>query len=83
MYSAVPVTGITPAELFNGVFQVDTLSCVPSDTCCCGVGQIGMTPQGDNGVTSTILMTGQMDGGTGCYGLRYAYIQLLLYRMSI
>ena len=51
-------------SLFTGQYRV-TAGCVPSSTCCCGVGVIDIEPASD---TSTLAVTGALDGGAGCYG---------------
>lgn len=56
---------ITPTDLFNGVFAVDSNSCVPSSSCCCGKGNINITPQSDDGTDTYVLLDGQLDGGSG------------------
>ena len=54
---------IDPQSNWNGAFQVDA-QCVPSDSCCCGVGLLNVSST--VGKPGEVLLSGNLDGGAGC-----------------
>jgi len=54
---------VDPSSKWNGAFQVDS-QCVPSDSCCCGVGLLNVSAT--VGRPEEVLLSGNLDGGAGC-----------------
>ena len=54
----------TQPSLFVGQYQV-AAGCVPSSTCCCGVGVVSIATASNS---AALAVTGALDGGTGCFG---------------
>jgi hypothetical protein len=56
-------SSIDMTSIWNGRFQADS-SCVPSDTCCCGVGVMNVSTTTAD--PTEVLVAGSLDGGAGC-----------------